>query len=318
MLLIPAAAAWQGKRVRVVWEHGVPAEADVVRPVRRSPVVGDLSQGAEEAPAAADAPLDPRPPYPLHDPLIELMALPGGTFWMGSDKTLDPQAYDDERPRRQVNLAPFAIAITPISRGLYRSVMKTLPRVAGRTRTTTCPANNLTWKDAVGFCNALSEQSGLRPCYREADGGWKCDWDADGYRLPTEAEWEYACRAGTETPWFWGGDEKDAGRHAWFSGNSDGKPHAVGEKAANPWGLHDMAGNVWEWCWDWYAETYDPKDLDNPRGPARGAWRVLRGGSFLDGPRDLRSAVRFRVEPGARDGDVGFRCVRGSVRQLDR
>ncbi len=98
--------------------------------------------------------------------------------------------------------------------------------------------------DAVRFCNLLSEQSGLRSCYRESGSEWQCDWGANGYRLPTEAEWEYACRAGTETPWFWGADEEGAERHAWFAGNSGYELHPVVTKAANPWGLSDMAGNV--------------------------------------------------------------------------
>jgi formylglycine-generating enzyme required for sulfatase activity len=151
--------------------------------------------------------------------------------------------------------------------------------------------------------------------YREENGRWRWDRTADGYRLPTEAEWEYACRAGTETPWFWGGSEADAGQFAWFSGNSGGTVRPVMAKEPNPWGLFDMAGNVWEWCWDRYGD-YAAEEQQDPEGPPLGWWRVLRGGSFVDVPRDLRSADRSGGEPGGRDDHIGFRCVRGSGRHL--
>jgi sulfatase modifying factor 1 len=318
--LIPAVAAWQGRRVRVVWEHGIPAEVEAVAPLKRRPVaVGVVDEAEGTSSADFGAAPEPGPPYRLHDPLIELMALPGGTFWMGSDKALDPGAYDDELPRREVGLAPYAMAIAPITRGIYRSLMQAAPGDWGKDKDEgNLPANDVSWEDGVRFCNTLSRRSGLTPCYREAGGGWACDWGADGYRLPTEAEWEYACRAGTDTPWFWGVEEKDADRHAWYAGNSGDRVHPVREKVPNRWGLHDMAGNVREWCWDWYADTYDPRDRDNPRGPAKGEYRMLRGGSFIDVPRFLRSAVRRRVGPGVRAAVIGFRCVRGSVRQPDR
>jgi formylglycine-generating enzyme required for sulfatase activity len=258
----------------------------------------------------------------VHDPLIEMVQLPGGTFRMGSDKARDPQADDNECPSREVRLSPFAMALTPITRGLYRSLVKDAPfGWRGDKDDAALPANYVRWDDALRFCNALSERSGLKPCYRQtdshwADSPWACDWAADGYRLPTEAEWEYACRAGTETPWFWGPDDKKARRYAWFVEDwSTGSVHPVAQKLVNPWGLRDMAGNCWEWCWDRYASPYDPSATDDPRGPAVGQWRVLRGGSFGSEPRDLRSAARARNAPGSRLRYVGFRCVRGSGRQ---
>jgi formylglycine-generating enzyme required for sulfatase activity len=284
--------------VRVVWERGIPAEVD-------------------EAPPEPEAPRAPRPPHPVREPLIEMVELPGGTFWMGSDPAQDPLSGADERPRRQVRLGPFSMGGTPVTRGLYRLVRSTSPeRWEASKDDDALPANWLSWEDAVRFCNTLSERSGLRPSYRNTDAGWTCDWDSDGYRLPTEAEWEYACRAGTDTPRFSGWDMKEAERFAWLFGNSGYREHAVGEKAPNPWGLYDMFGNVWEWCWDWYADAYDPKDLDNPKGPNVGEMRILRGDSFKGVRVVLRFAGRFVGEPELRSDDVGFRCVRGSGRQL--
>jgi formylglycine-generating enzyme required for sulfatase activity len=140
---------------------------------------------------------------------------------------------------------------------------------------------------------------------------------ADGYRLPTEPEWEYACRAGTETTWFWGDDPGGADTHAWHRGNSAVKIKPVGGKAPNPWGLHDMAGLVYEWCWDRFGayprEARSP--LQDPIGPSEGDTRVVRGGSFDDPPVVLRSAVRDVVEPEDRSDDLGLRCVRSRARQ---
>jgi formylglycine-generating enzyme required for sulfatase activity len=319
VLLIPVAAVWQGARVRVVWERGIPQEQMEVPPQRR-PVRPGPAQGPEQSPSGPEPAPAPQPPYPVQDPLLELMMLLGGLFWMGSDPALDPQAYSDEQPRRRVRVGAFAMARTPVTRGLYRALMQMSPSEWEGDKDDSLPANYVSWKDAVRFCNALSARSGRSPCYRQAAAEWICDWEADGYRLPTEAEWEYACRAGTEAPWFWGRDAKEAVRYAWLSGNSGNKPHPVGQKDPNPWGLYDLAGNVWEWCWDWYVGAYDPQDLEQPRGPRKGEERVLRGGSFVDVPGGLRSAARLRAggrfTPVDRDGSFGFRCVRGSGRQL--
>ena len=293
LLLLPVVVYRQGQRIRVLWEgEGAMTPAEPLRPV------------PSPTPPAAPSPPPPTPPYRVQDRLIEMIELPGGSFRMGSDQA------------RKVRISPFAMGRTPVTRALYRSLVKEVPGSWGRDQgDEALPANYVSWEDAVRFCNALSERSGLAPCYRQTDAGWACDWAADGYRLPTEAEWEYACRAGTETPWFWGKDEKDAARYAWFSGNSGYKTHPVGEKLANPWGLHDLAGNCWEWCWDWYASPYDPSATVDPRGPDEGQGRMLRGGSSVHGPWLLRSAVRDGGRPETRDGLIGLRCVRGSNRQ---
>jgi len=154
----------------------------------------------------------------------------------------------------------------------------------------------VSWNDAVEFCRRLSKLP------EEKAAGHV-------YRLPTEAEWEYACRAGTTTEYSFGDFESQLGEYAWFNGNSDETTHPVGQKKANPWGLYEMHGNVWEWCQDWHsADYYGSSPPADPQGPTRGSSRVLRGGSWCC-PRDVRSANRGRVGPDSRGSNVGFRVV---------
>ena len=132
------------------------------------------------------------------------------------------------------------------------------------------------------------------------------------YTLPTEAQWEYACRAGTETEYWFGDDEAGLERVGWYGKNSGRKPHPVGGKAANPWGLHDVHGNVWEWCEDGFDSSYYQRSpADDPKGPPGRALRVVRGGSWYNAARNLRCASRFRNRPEYRYDYLGFRvaCV---------
>ena len=247
--------------------------------------------------------------------LLEMMELPGGTFQMGSPDT-DDLARDREKPQHSVTVSAFAIARYPVTRQLYREILGRSPEQWKETGDDQLPANYLTWFDAVKFCNALSAKQGLRPCYR-IDGD-RVDWDrkANGYRLPTEAEWEYAVRAGTTTRWFFGDDDAELSRYAWFTSNSGGRVHPVGEKKSNPWNLHDMIGNVWDWCWDWFGDySKDAAAVIDPIGSSTGVGRVLRGGAYWGEGRYLRSADRFRDEPENRLDLVGVRCVRGPRRQ---
>ena len=236
--------------------------------------------------------------------------IPGGEFWMGSGDE-DEQAYESEKPRHRVTVSPFWMMQVGVTQQLYRAVMKQEPPAAEEAE---LPVVNVSWFDAGMFCNALSEQLGRRPCYEQTEAGWEWDRQADGFRLPTEAEREYATRAGSETRYCFGDDEANLGDYAWFGGNSDQKPHPVGQKRANDWGLHDLHGNVWEWCWDFYA-PYSADSVSDPTGPSSGSGRMLRGGSFLYVPRDLRSAYRFGVVPENQLGFIGFRCVRSVSQQ---
>jgi formylglycine-generating enzyme required for sulfatase activity len=236
---------------------------------------------------------------------VEVAAIPAGKFLMGSPDDEEGR-YADEGPVHEVTVCAFECMRHPVTRRLYAEVMGVdpgWPEGPADER----PVNNVSWFDAVRFCNRLSERDGLKPCYRIDGEDVSWERDADGYRLPTEAEWEYACRAGTRTRWSFGDDEGSLSKYAWYQTNAK-EPQPVGQKKANAWGLHDVHGNVWEWCWDRFG-SYTRESQKDPQGPAEGEARVLRGGSFAVSPRSLRSACRYGFQPEDRDRDFGFRCV---------
>jgi formylglycine-generating enzyme required for sulfatase activity len=268
---------------------------------------------------AQDAAQEPTPVAPPS--LLDMVPIPPGESLMGSGDD-DPQAYQDEKPQHRVQVEGFLMARTAVTRDQYREVMGTVPEEWKEDEPGDLPANWVSWNDAVDFCNRLSEREGFTLCYRKEDAGVEVDPAADGYRLPTEMEWEYACRAGTTTPWFFGASDDKAGDYAWYDENSQGSPHPVCGKKANSFGLHDMAGNVWEWCWDCWHDDYSAW-VETPNGGLvvnsltneRCDRRVLRGGSFLNSARFLRSALRDRVDAVSRYSFLGFRCVRVPARQ---
>ncbi|MEU1982545.1 SUMF1/EgtB/PvdO family nonheme iron enzyme [Nocardia sp. NPDC019395] len=188
-----------------------------------------------------------------------------------------------------VELAAYRIAETPVTREQYAAIAGT---DGGGEPGAALPMDSVSWDDAVRFCNRLSEWAGLTPVYRWAGETTETIAAAGGYRLPTEAEWEFACRAGTEGPRYGDLDEI-----AWYRGNSANRVHTVGGKRPNGWGLYDMLGNVWEWCWD----IYDPA--------VYGDYRVLRGGGWFDEHWSCRASVRRRSHPTLRLDDVGFRVA---------
>jgi sulfatase modifying factor 1 len=198
--------------------------------------------------------------------------------------------------RWAVELEPYQIGAFPVTQARYALVTGERPSAVCGDR---LPVEGVSWWDAVRFCNALSHRAGLAAAYRLDSDGEGIEWDpfADGYRLPTEAEWEYACRAGTTGPRYGPLDEI-----AWYRGNSQERVHEVGGRQPNAWGLYDMLGNVWDWCWDLYdAEVY-------------GTYRVLRGGGWLDEHWSCRASVRRRSHPTFRVDDVGFRVARSGPR----
>lgn len=214
---------------------------------------------------------------------IEMITIPPGEVTLSDRRT---------RRRWSIELAPYRLAATPVTQAHYARVTGERPSAARGDR---LPVESVSWWDAVRFCNALSRRDGFAPAYRvhPDDGGIEWDASADGYRLPTEAEWEHACRAGTTGPRHGPLDEV-----AWYRANSHGRIHDVGGKRSNPWGLYDMLGNAWDWCWDVYdAEVYGP-------------YRVLRGGGWFDEHWSCRASVRRRSHPSLRIDDVGFRVAR--------
>jgi formylglycine-generating enzyme len=200
----------------------------------------------------------------------------------------------DRRTRRSwsVELTPYLLAAVPVTQAQYGQIAAPRPSDAHGDHV---PVTNVSWLDAVRFCNTLSQREGLAPAYRRASDADRIEWDeaANGYRLPTEAEWEHACRAGTTGPRYGPLDEI-----AWYRGNSGEHIHDVGGKRPNDWGLYDLLGNAWDWCWDIYdAEVYR-------------TYRVLRGGGWFDEHWSCRASVRGRSHPTFQIDDVGFRVAR--------
>ncbi len=238
---------------------------------------------------------------------MKLAAIPFGSFKMGSPDD-ESGRFDNEGPQHEVQLTKgFHLGVSPVTQAEYQQVVgsNNPSHFTGDDRR---PVENVSWFDAVEFCNRLSKREQLSPFY-DIKGQEVRIIGGHGYRLPTEAEWEYACRAKTTTPWWFGPEESRLGEFAWYDQNSGGTTHPVGKKSANEWGLYDMHGNVWEWCQDWYGE-YSSGSIIDPTGPASGPGRVWRGGSWYGIPRYCRSAIRDHYPPGYRYQVCGFRAAR--------
>ena len=261
---------------------------------------------------------------------IEMVSITGGTFSMGSG---DSSSY--EKPVHSVTLSPFSMSRYEITYAQWVKVRDwgqshgysfNMPGAMGGgdvgKQDENHPVTYIKWYDAVLWCNALSEMEGRTPCYYTSasqstvyrsgitaiQNDW-VKWNANGYRLPTEAEWEYACRAGTTTDYSFGNSISGKDANYRDSGDSyDNGTTPVGNYAANSWGLYDMHGNVWEWCWDWYG-SYDSGAANNPKGPYSGSNRVPRGGGWNEYLEPLRSADRIYLHPASEDFILGFRPV---------
>jgi len=233
---------------------------------------------------------------------VPLKLIQAGEFWMGSPDN-DPEAFDDEKPRHKVRISEsFYLGVTPVTQAQYKAVTGMSPsRFQARPKN---PVESVSWYEVIRFCNRLSIKEGLTPYYAVRGSTRVRIVGGSGYRLPTEAEWEHACRAGTETRYYFGYREARLGEHAWYSANSEAQTRPVGRKHPNTFGLYDMHGNVWEWCWDGY-------DNDDPPGADGAGRRVLRGGGWGDRPQDLWSAMRYCYAPHARYDHLGFRIARG-------
>jgi acetoin utilization deacetylase AcuC-like enzyme/formylglycine-generating enzyme required for sulfatase activity len=236
---------------------------------------------------------------------LEMVAIPGGWFQMGSDKW---QA--DESPAHRVWISPFWMDRYEVVQEQFKKFQFPDP---SHFKNPKSPLDQINWTDAAMYCNERSLAEGLEPCYDEET--WDCNFAANGYRLPTEAEWEYACRAGGNSKYSFGNDIRKLKAHAWFDDNSSGKTHPVGQKKPNPWGLYDMHGNVSEWCNGFYSEDYyEQSPQRNPKGPPKGQERVLRGGAWNSSADSCRSTYRAS-DPSINDtclasDAIGFRCVR--------
>jgi formylglycine-generating enzyme required for sulfatase activity len=237
---------------------------------------------------------------------VEMVLIPAGSFEMGNR-----QGKEEESHVHRVSVDSFLMDKYEVTQAEYER--HGLPNPA-HFKGPTLPVEQATWAQAAEYCNRRSEDEGLQPCYDEKTSA--CNFGADGYRLPTEAEWEYACRAGNDADYSFGNDAGKLGEYAWFADNSGKKTHPIGQKKPNAWGLYDMHGNVAEWCNDVFDKGYYKVSPEsNPHGPPDGSLYVLRGGSWKTGAETLRSSYRLSENPGfsdaclARDA-IGFRCVR--------
>jgi len=220
-----------------------------------------------------------------HQDGIEFVYIPPGSFMMGS-----PTNYDEEKQHHVILTKGFSMQTTEVTQGQWRAVMGSNPSYFSNCGDN-CPVENVSWNDVQEFISKLNRKEG-----------------GSRYRLPTEAEWEYAARAGSTTRFCFGYEDSRLAEYAWYDVNSGISTHSVAQKKPNAWGLYDMHGNVWEWCQDWYGD-YPSGSVTDPTGPSWGSLRVFRGGGWDNFAKLCRSALRNRYLPDYRHNSLGFRLA---------
>ncbi|HVY71582.1 MAG TPA: SUMF1/EgtB/PvdO family nonheme iron enzyme [Verrucomicrobiae bacterium] len=237
---------------------------------------------------------------------MEMVLVPAGEFVMGVI-----EGPIDAKPAHTVKVDAVLMDQYEMTQEIFEKLTGKNP---SRQKNPKNPVEQVTWFVAIKFCNSRSKLEGLAPCYNEQTA--ECDFAANGYRLPTEAEWEHACRAGSTNRFYFSDRPEDLKANAWFDGNSQSKPHPVAHWPANAFGLYDMTGNVQEWCNDFYGvKYYRNSPAENPRGPEEGEKRVLRGGAWSSKADVCAAWARNCDEAGFTDvcltmDSNGFRCVR--------
>lgn len=269
--------------------------------------------------------------------VVGFVYIPEGSFQMGSEA-----GSANNKPKHEVKISKgFFMGKYEVTQKEYSFIMGSNPSkfssgAAEGESQELRPVENVSWYDALVYCNKRSLAEGLTPCYTIKNStdpeDWGavptssvssgneviCNWDANGYRLPTEAEWEYAARAGNDTTeaLIWSGTDKEdeLGNYAWYKINSENKTHEVGKRKANAYGLYDVSGNVFEWCWNWVTKEYDTEKEggSDPKGASSGDSRVIRGGSWFQVAREASVSYRGYYAPNGHINFLGFRVVRAS------
>ncbi|QHT66140.1 formylglycine-generating enzyme family protein [Rhodocytophaga rosea] len=235
-------------------------------------------------------------------PLIKMVRIQADTFSMGKPMPVKGEA--NEYPLHVVSTGAFEIGTIEVTQAQFEKVMGYNP---SKNKSASKPVERVSWFDAIRFCNKLSEMEGLKPCYTmDAFLGYQCNFEADGYRLPTEAEWELASgKTSKEIP------AAQVSEYAWHASNSKNETKATGLKKPNASGLYDVYGNVWEWCYDFYGEDYfSQSPVSSPKGPETGNLKVLKGGAMDADPQLNRSSYRYRLVPEYTSHNIGFRVAR--------
>jgi formylglycine-generating enzyme required for sulfatase activity len=287
------------------WSPFVPSEPQSVEEADREQEAVDDTDSRPQPVTSDSQSEEPVEAVPLPKPDdvvtnsigMKLVYIPAGSFMMGSGDSVERRSTD-EFPQHQVRISEgFWMGQTEVTQGQYESVMNARPwsgRV-GVQENVNNPAVYVSWDEAAEFCTKLNQREGKT------------------YRLPTEAEWEYACRAGSTTQYFFGDDQGQLDKYAWHTNNSNGSTHPVGKKTPNKWGLYDMHGNVWEWCSDCFnKDYYSNSPSADPKGPPTDVFgaRSMRGGSCYNVELNLRCSRRRYLSPGVHLNYVGFRVVR--------
>jgi formylglycine-generating enzyme required for sulfatase activity len=305
-----AKAAWA--RGEELWWPGAAAWARA--PAAEQVVEVQTAVVPVEVQAVAAAPWPtgplPRSSYTINGQTFEMVRVPPGTFMMGSPLSEQGRRKDERQVKVSIGRTA-AVSVFPVTQALWQAVMDKNPsKFQAFADAPHRPVEMVSWLDAVEFCNKASEACELPPVYAIGPGASPtvgCNFDAFGFRLPTEAEWEYAARAGGAYRFLYAGSDT-LNEVGWYSGNAGQATQPVGRKLPNSWGLHDMSGNVSEWCGDEYSVKL-PGGKD-PVGSESGSYRVRRGGSWLNDPLSARVAHRICVGPGSRFGNLGVRLVR--------
>jgi sulfatase modifying factor 1 len=274
-------------------------------------MAGCNKQSASSDGAASSAGTSAGPHAVVTKSGVAMIALPSGKFTMGT-----ADGNSEEGPPHAVTVSAFLIDKLEVNHEMLAKVQ--LPDPSHWQDNAKTPVERIRWRDAKAYCNERSRLEGLKCCYNEKAVEWDCDYSANGYRLPTEAEWEYAARAGADGAYDFGSADK-LGQYAWLADNSDQTTHAGGQKRGNAWGIYDMDGNVSEWCEDVYSPAYYKEspsaDPTGPVGTGKDVLRVMRGGSWKSNAESCRVTFRQGQRTGNTDACFatdfcGFRCVR--------